>query len=180
MSSFQFSVGRDGAQIAGMTKRELRRISNRRWYAIGGVFIEPYWFGEPPQFNCQTLMALDVESDKGLGAWVANRPTAPFSAAEWIKFVDEISTKYGPPTVGILISDSAWKSTHEMSNDPALQQRVSRLIAFGFSWEETAADERLRFALHFQSRGLRVEWEDTAVLEDLERQASAKHGRKPR
>jgi hypothetical protein len=139
--------------------------SQRRWFAIGGLFA-PYQLPAAdgkPAAGCQTIAIMDVESQYFMEHWSAPRPPAAFSAAEIIAFVDRVFAKHGKPKIGLLISPSAWRSTHALFDDVATRERVAGVWEFGMTWPEMDAGERSKISSHLQALGLSLAWDEDDI-----------------
>jgi hypothetical protein len=103
--------------------------SQRRWFAIGGLFT-PYYMtpadGSTP-VGCQTMVMQDIESQCFLEQWNAPRKPAPFTSDEVLAFTDRVFAKHGKPKQGLLVLPSVWRSSQYLHDDETTHQRLNRL-----------------------------------------------------
>lgn len=124
--------------------------------------------GSGAPVGCQTLAILDVESQYILDNWIAEHKPTAFTADEIIGFITKVFTKYGQPSEGLLISDSAWRSSQALYDDEITHDRVAEAVSWGLSWPEMQESERLKVDLHIQSLGISLAW-DGDDIQNIER-----------
>lgn len=139
--------------------------SRRSWFAFGGLFM-PYCFDLPSGGKgngCQTITALDVESEFFIEKWIARRPAAPFSAAELLPFIERVLAQNGRHETSVLILPSVWRSSSALFDDPSTHDRIAGVHDLGFDWDEMQEAERLKIALRLQSLGHTLIWEESEL-----------------
>ena len=131
----------------------------------------PYWFDLPdgtPCVGCQSVGAMDWESQYMMGQWSARRAPAAITAMEMIAFMEQLCSKHGKPRVGFFLSCSVWYSSDDVYSDTDTRERVMPARNAGLSWPAMSDVDRSGIASFLQSRGLSVAWTDADVGEDFQ------------
>jgi hypothetical protein len=92
------------------------------------------------------------------------RSPALVLASDLIPLLDRIFNQYGPPTTGVIISQSAWVSSAEMINDQAHCARGETLAQHEITFSEMSLLEKGRVAIWIEQHKLRCEFDADKVF----------------
>jgi hypothetical protein len=149
-----------------LTNQEIfDRHSHREWFALGLVVTQPYQtLDTPPKLGCQMLSVVDVESGCFIGVKPLPRPPGAITAAEVIEAFDGVFDKHGTPKVGVVVMPSVWQSAAAYVERRSDSPNIQNLNDLGLmNWPSMCEGDRFALAMHFQQRGLQIEWSEDDV-----------------
>lgn len=147
-------------------EEDFTNFSQKRWFAIAGIYWPPYRFTDSAgveHLSVQQLRASDAESEFMMHNWMASKKPAPFELAELIEFITSLFVKLGRPKQGLIILPSVWRSTEFLFQDEVTCERVIGIYNAGICLPEMSAGDRYEIALHVQSLGLELVWEEDQI-----------------
>lgn len=154
-----------------MTSNASDQIKVGDWFAVGQIFMGPYCFDDPKSgtpsavefgvnMGVQALAAMDAVSQSPLHGRPFEKTPSPFTALEIMAFLHEVFERHGLPRIGVLISSSVWKSSHEMLLDDTISQRAAMLADFEIEIGPMDVTEKEKITLSLKQIGLKTEFDD--------------------
>lgn len=144
-----------------MTRQELfEQVSNHDWFAVI-LIVAPYWFHQPDgseMVGCQSLISIDVESDRGLNVTTRTQPDGPMDAETVIRHLRATFDQFGKPRIGVFIGESVWWSTAQMATKPETQPRAKDAQDLGVAWGQMPEAERSKLSTWLATVQLETAW----------------------
>lgn len=140
----------------------MRDIRPGDFYAVGTIF-HVFRFGE--NVGCQTLFSVDMASGFAFEPLPVKQTPAYYPAETVINYLKGIFRKHGKPAVGVLLSDSAWRSLASLMQDDEIRGRVERLPEYGIDIPGMPQAEAEKIERWLGSQDLRTAWEEARLWE---------------
>lgn len=150
-------------------------IKARDWYAVGTVFgifrfdnpggddqIARAW-GE--SLSCQTLFGVDVATGHAFRPIPVKQTPGYYPAETVIDYLRGLFRQHGKPRVGVVISDSAYKSLANLLADGEIRDRVAFLEGCEMDFPGMPLEEAEKIERWLAEQGLRTEWEEARLYE---------------